>query len=153
MLAADLTNDFTLTPQDLSPIRAIDQFIIAYQYSISTGNITNLVLPFLKDNTLTISKCGRADFQHWAIVTSVSALPNGRYLLGELNKIIPVSEMRFSNFDAGVVRVWGVVGEVVRVSVFDLVGNKLTAVKCVIGEDGSTTLHMGSTGDPPPYCA
>ena len=106
----------------------------------------------MKDHGLTISKCGKDDFQYWAIITSVAALPNGRYLLGELNKIIPVSESRFSNWDSGVVTVHGMPGEVVTVSVFDMIKDVVFTVACTVHDNGATMLIMGSTGDEPPYC-
>lgn len=106
----------------------------------------------MKEHYLTISKCGKDDFQYWAVITSVTALPNGRFLLGELNKIIPVSESRFSNLDSGLVTVHGVPGEVVTVSVFDMIKDMVFTVACTIHDNGATMLIMGSTGDEPPYC-
>jgi len=103
-------------------------------------------------NTLTISKCGETDFQYWAIATSVGAVPNSRVLLGELNKIIPVSETRFLNIDSDKVLMRGVPGEMVAVSVSDPVKAEAMTVECTIGQDGTAVLVMGTATDPPPHC-
>ncbi len=125
---------------------------MAYQYSIATGNITKLTAPYIGDGSLKITKCDKEDFQYWAIVTFMTGTENGRFLLGELNKIIAVSETRFSNFDGDSVRVMGVAGEVVRVTLYDLVKDQVIAVDCTIGPDGSVWLTMGTSGGPPPVC-
>ncbi len=125
---------------------------MAYQYSIVTGNITKITAPYISDGNLKITKCGKDDFQYWAIVTFMTGTQNGRFLLGELNKIVAVSETRFSNFDGDSVRVVGMAEEVVRVTLYDLVKDEVVAVDCKVGSDGSVWLTMGTSGGPPPVC-
>lgn len=152
MLGAELKSDYSLTPKDLSPIHSIDQLIVAYQYSILTGNVTKILTPYFEENSLTISKCGKKDFQYWAIATSVTGTSNERFLLGELNKIIAVSETRFSNFDGTSVRVSGVAGEMVLVTIYDLVKDKLMTVKCTVASNGYVWLTVGVSDGPLPVC-
>ncbi len=130
----------------------MDQLVAAYQYSISSGNVTKFLTPYFEANSLTISKCGKEDFQYWAILTSIPETPNTRLLLGELNKIIAVSETRFSNFDGDSVRVMGVAGEIVHVTVYDLIKQEFMAIKCTIASNGYVWLTLGTSGGPPSAC-
>ena len=60
---------------------------------------------------------------------------NGRALLGELNKVIPVSETRFVRVESSGseyrVNVQGVPKETVTVSLFDKSSSHVTTVDCV----------------------
>ncbi len=85
-------------------------------------------------------------------MTSDTGTLSTRFLLGELDKIIAVSETRFSNFDGESVRVMGVTGEVVHVTTYDLVKEELMTVKCTVASNGYVWLTMGTSGGPPPVC-
>lgn len=147
VMAANLKEDYDLTPGDLSSINPVNELIVAYQFNISSVQPTQLVSPAMKNNRLTVSKCGKSDFQYWVIITSRPALPHGRLLLGELNKIIPVSETRFSNLTSETVTVHGVAEEVVIVSVYDMVKDEVATVSCKIPDSRVSMLYLGHSGD------
>lgn len=147
LLAADLTEDFELTPPELPPSRnafpASPGFpdFIAYNYTLDA--IVATKTKFGVNDPLTVSACGRTNFQSWNLAP---ILPNGLALLGELDKIIPVSEIRFTGTgfygsDFAVFLV-GVPGEAVSVTLYNTTDSGLIVVKCVISSSGTARLEM-----------
>ena len=91
-----------------------------------------------------ISKCGKADFQYWNIAP---VLDNGWALLGELNKILPVSETRFLSIEIRdpvkqqyLVVLRGVAGETVPVTLYDSKEKKIMTVSCTVSPAGTAVL-------------
>ena len=115
---------------------------IAIQYTLD-GNVTN-VTNFGSDSALYISNCDKSDFQYWVIPPF---LPFGYTLLGELNKIIPVSEQRFSDIivsdNTVMVKVNGVPTEKVPITVYDNNAKKTQVIECTISESGTNWLVLG----------
>ena len=96
------------------------------------------------DTKLTISQCGKVDFQYWVIPPSL--MSHRLVLFGELNKIVPVSEARFSDIintvDDVIVRVNGVPTEKVPVTVYSIPTNKVQVVECIISASGVNALSL-----------
>ena len=67
-------------------------------------------------------------------------------LLGELNKIVPVSEARFNDIvitaDDVIVKVNGVPTEKVPVTVYSMSTNKVQVVDCIISESEENILSL-----------
>ena len=90
--------------------------------------------------TLDIAECSVTDFQYWSLAP---ILPSGWALLGELNKVLPVSETRFVNLitangDIHVVYLSGVPGEKVPVTVYDAVTGSTEVHTCTISSSGGS---------------
>ena len=100
---------------------------------------------FGPDTALNITQCGKSDFQYWVIPP---LFPIGYTLLGELNKITPVSEQRFSDItisdDTVTVKVNGVPTEKVPITVYDNSAKKTHVIECTISESGTNLLVVGS---------
>ena len=75
-------------------------------------------------------------------------MSHGLILLGELNKVVPVSEARFSEIivtaDDVMVRVDGVPTEKCPVSVYSMSTNKTQVVDCIISTSGVNILSLGT---------
>ena len=100
---------------------------------------------FGPDTVLNISIClTYCDFQYWVIPPSLTS--SGLILLGELNKVVPVSEARFSNIvingDDVTINVNGVPTETVPVTVYSMSTNRLQVVNCVISPSGMNVLSL-----------
>ena len=94
---------------------------------------------------LSIPECSVTDFQYWSLAPIFN---NGWALLGELNKIIPVSETRFIDLTllrgSYVVYLSGVQGEKVPVTLYDTHNEKAIVYICVIGPSGGSVLYLPS---------
>lgn len=103
-----------------------------------------------KDTKLTINSCDRNDFQYWYIAPVFDG--TGGALLGELNKIVPISEQRvltvikFGN--EYVVKLRGAPGEVVSMSTFDMESGKVYTVDCTMDSTGAGTLSFSDVKAP-----
>ena len=90
--------------------------------------------------TLDIPECSVTDFQYW---TLSPIMANGWALLGELNKVLPVSETRVvdiitSNGDIHVVYLSGEPGEVVPMTVYDTGSGTTEVTSCTIDSSGNS---------------
>ena len=148
LFTGNLASPYYLTVKELPssrytfPVSSLPFSTIAFQYNLD-GNITN-VTSFGADSGLFISPCGKTDFQYWVIPPF---LPFGYTLLGELNKIIPVSEQRFSDITVSdntvTVKVNGVPTEKVPITVYDNSAKKTQVIECTISESGTNVLVLG----------
>ena len=117
---------------------------VALQYNLD-GTIRGEPI-HIKQNTdsIPLKECGRDDFEYWLIAPVIPE--TGGALLGELNKIVSISEQRiltiFNNNDVYYANLRGASGEVVYMSSFDLQSGKITTVKCVLASDGTGTLYF-----------
>ena len=97
--------------------------------------------------SLAVSACGRADYQYWVLAPVVL---DSVVLLGEMGKVVSVSETRFKSVtnttDAVNVTMAGTAGEMVTVAA--TVGTKSMAgvryFTCPIPSSGVTTLSVPS---------
>ena len=92
--------------------------------------------------TLDISECSTTDFQYWSIAPIMS---DGWALLGELNKVLPVSKTRFVDLlivdgSIHVVYLVGAPGERVSVTVYDSSTGISEAIICTISSSGTSLL-------------
>ena len=149
-----MSSPYTLTAKELPPSRStfpatsLPAPTIAFRYTLD-GNVTELVnfgttSSFGPDTALNIAQCDKTDFQYWVIPPF---LPFGYTLLGELNKITPVSEQRFSDIiisdDIVKVKVNGVPTEKVPITVYDNSAKKTQVIECTISDSGTNVLILG----------
>ena len=83
------------------------------------------------------------DFHYWSLAP---ILNNGWALLGELNKIIPMSETRITNIlNVGMdylVSITGVEGEKVSITTYDTASSQAVVYACTISPSGQNTLYL-----------
>ena len=122
---------------------------MAFRYTLD-GNISELVnfgsnTSYGPDTILNIAQCSKSDFQYWVIPPF---FPSGYTLLGELNKITPVSEQRFGDITVSdntvMVKVNGVPAEKVPITVYDNTAKKTQVIECTISESGTNLLVISS---------
>ena len=90
--------------------------------------------------TLDISECSATDFEYWSLAPIMS---NGWALLGELTKVLPVSETRYLSLisdDGGihVVHLIGDPGEIVPMTVYDTRTGATETHSCTIDSSGDS---------------
>ena len=114
---------------------------VAFQYTLDKA-VTKTV-DFGSDTKLNVAQCGKSDFQYWVIAPYFS---NGYALLGELDKVTPVSEARFSGFvtseDDVVMMISGVPTEQVSVTFYDMKNQKTVVIACTISDFGTNQLSI-----------
>ena len=155
MLIAELNNDFVLNQQDLPPSNSYFpqsqfKFYLALQHDLN-GTVTrieripSLSLPFF------VRACNRSDFQYWTFAPVFDDIEMA--LIGEMSKIITVSETRFQSVEASKLRdggtasymvtMQGAPDEVIDISILDLKTNDMKTVTCKFPSSGGTTvLHL-----------
>ena len=94
--------------------------------------------------SLDIAACSVTDFQYWTVAP---VFENGWALLGELNKVIAVSETRFINLILESSSVYatvmaGVPGEEVSVTTYNTNSGKTEVYSCTIGPGGNSALYF-----------
>ena len=122
---------------------------IAARYTLD-GRVVEVV-NFGDTNSLVIDKCGRADFQFWLIAPRICDLDG--VLLGELDKIVTVSETRIesivpSEFRDGnvcTVSMRGVPGETVHMTTYGFTASEAVTTSCLVAADGKVEMQI--TGD------
>ena len=151
---------YVLTAKELPPSRftfpasSLPGPTSAFQYALD-GTVTKIVEfgtedDFGPDTKLSISQCGKSDFQYWMIPPNQTS--NGVTLLGELNKIVPVSAARFSDIILSdndvMVKVNGVPSEKVPVTLYNKSthDDKIQVVDCTISESGVNWLSFSIGG-------
>jgi hypothetical protein len=85
--------------------------------------------------------------QIWELLYTAPALPNGMILLGEVNKMVPVSTMRFVSIDATAsdstkVNMVGVKGEVVEIAFLVHAGGTPAKSSCTMSTVGECSLVL-----------
>eukprot|EP00475_Leptophrys_vorax_P030484 TRINITY_DN4571_c0_g1_i1.p1 TRINITY_DN4571_c0_g1~~TRINITY_DN4571_c0_g1_i1.p1 ORF type:complete len:776 (+),score=200.17 TRINITY_DN4571_c0_g1_i1:255-2330(+) len=147
LLVADLLEDYTISRGDLHP--AISESMDYVVYHKSTSGFEASML----GKNLNLTKCGTLDFQLWHFAP---VFPTSRLvLLGEIEKVVPVSPNRFSNLvtyadDSSAflqVNARGDAGERISVA-FAQVGAsgdvKIDILSCAIPDAGVATLEYPS---------
>ena len=155
ILTGDLASPYILTAKELPPSHStfpatsLPGPTVAFRYTLD-GNISELVnfgsnTSYGPETTLNIAQCSKSDFQYWVIPPF---FPFGYTLLGELNKITPVSEQRFSditvNDNTTMVNVNGVPTEKVPITVYDNNAKKTHVIECTISESGTNLLVISN---------
>ena len=104
------------------------------------------MVEFGSDTELDIAQCSKSDFQYWVIAPY---LTNNLSLLGELTKIIAVSETRYSDFrfisysNTVMVKVNGAPNEVIMTSFYYKNTGSTQTISCTIGTTGMNMLTIG----------
>ena len=158
LFTGDLSSSYDLSAKELPPSRftfpasSLPGPTIAFQYTLD-GTVTKITEFGTEENfgpntKLTISKCGKSDFQYWVIPPNLTS--NGVTLLGELNKIIPVSAARFSDVTISdndvMIKINGVPSEKVSVALYDRysTSNKIQTVNCTVSASGVSWLTLNN---------
>ena len=151
VFAAELSSTYSLSAAELPPSHSTFPATsfpiasVAFQYTLD-GKTTKIV-DFGSDTKLDIARCCKSDFQYWVIAPY---LPNNITLLGELTKLIAVSETRYSDFkfityyNTLMLKVSGEPNEVVVSSFYYRNSDELRTVSCTIGPSGTNRLSIGS---------
>lgn len=116
VLSADLTSEYSFLPDDLLDfhLSIVVSYVtwFAYPHNMSSNPAT-----FDQSHPINLSVCGRSDFGLWHIAPR---LVNGWVLLGEMDKLVPVSEQRIravaTTGTEVIVELVGVPGEQVSIS-------------------------------------
>jgi hypothetical protein len=150
IFAAELTAPYSLSANELPPSHStfpatsFPTIAVAFQY-ILDGRVMKMV-HFGLDTKLDIVQCDKSDFQYWVIAPY---LPNNLILLGELTKIITVSETRYSDFrfvsysNTLMLRVSGAPNETVMTSFYYNSTGTTQTISCFIGTTGINLLSIG----------
>lgn len=150
IFAAELTSPYSLSAKELPPSHttfpatSFPSSSVAFQYTLD-GRVTK-VTNFGSDTKLDIAQCGKSDFQYWVIAPY---LPNNIALLGELTKIIAVSETRYgdlwfsSSDNTLTVKVSGAPNEVVMTTFFYKNTESTRTISCYVGPTGVNILSIG----------
>jgi hypothetical protein len=121
-----------------------DLGVVAYTLNTTTLSTASLVVqPFDETHSITVNACKETDFIIWHTAPVFS---NGWALLGELNKYMPVSDVRVSNVEVSgeevSVGVVGEAGELVPLTFYNQPSGNVTTVQCTLGASGHATVVM-----------
>ena len=151
IVAAEITAQYELKASELPSSRSVFPktsfpLSLAFRYNLK-GAILQ-AQNFTSFSTISIPTCDRTDFLYWAIApvlpgTSVA-------LLGELSKVVAVSETRFQNiiYDAKdyILHIVGDPGETVTLSTYHILLEKHDTVSCQITEYGTALCRVSESG-------
>ena len=96
ILAADVADPYTLVPGDLPPSSSTfpaSSFPKMLVFAYGIDEIVTSIVEFSDSMPLTVPKCGRGDFHYWTVAPVIEN--TGMVLLGDLTKVISISETRF----------------------------------------------------------
>eukprot|EP00731_Ephydatia_muelleri_P018789 Em0011g829a len=144
VFAADVSGTYAMPPSDLPPSHSVFP-ATSFPPSVAfTYDLTGKVLA-VQDfpSTITIAPCTR-NFQYYAIAPLLGS--SGMALLGELNKMIPVSETRFVQVEqfgpAFAAYLVGAPGEVVVITVYVHSSRTTQTVTCNMPSSGTAVLNL-----------
>lgn len=144
VIAGELSSNYTMHANELPPSRHTKPRTafpksLAFTYTLD-GQVRN-TMTFT--DTLSFPTTTTTDFHYWGLAPIWN---NGWALLGELNKIIPISETRITNIlNVGMdylVSIAGVQGEKVSITVYDTASSKAEVYACTISPTGQNTLYL-----------
>ena len=147
----DLDTQYRINSTQLPPSTNIwPQSSVPNSIAYRKDPITNKVVFAINYTTvgepLLLGPCGQGDFQYW----SIAPVLGGTFwaLLGELDKVVTVSEMRFTEIAAAgssrivTVHLAGTPGETVNVAMYYVWGITPLIVPCKISSTGTAVLHV-----------
>ena len=141
--AASMTASYELKPSELPPSRNVFPKTsfpdsLAFQY-----NRQGTLLKASAFSTISIPTCGTSDFVYWGIAP---VFPGTKFaFLGELGKLVPVSETRFQNivYDSRTkgytIYIVGDPGEEIKLTMYSIGLEKTIANFCTISDFGTAT--------------
>lgn len=109
------------------------------------GKTTKVINIASYDTKLDITQCDKTDFQYWIIAPY---LTSDVALLGELNKIVTVSETRYSDLRLSTsdttltMKVKGAPDKLVLTSFYYIKSDTIKTVSCYIGTTGTNLLSI-----------
>ena len=152
IVAAEIASPYELKAQELPPSRTTFPktsfpLSLAFRYNLK-GTILQ-AQNFTSFSTISIPTCDRTDFLYWVIAPVLPG--NGVALLGELNKVVTVSETRFQNivvYDSRdfILNIVGDPGETVTLSTYLILLGKLNTASCQITEYGTASYRVDEGG-------
>lgn len=99
---------------------------------------------FTGSSAIRASQTAPQDFQYWIIAPFLPGI--GTAVLGELNKVVTMSETRFKDITYSgneyVFTVAGAPGEVVTLSIFGYYTRIMTYVSCKVPDAGTVNIHL-----------
>ena len=144
IISGKMESPYTMKASELPPSKNTkprSNFPNSLAFTYTLDGMVQKAMKFT--GSLSIPECSVTDFQYWILAP---IFDNGWALLGELNKIIPVSETRFIDLsvvgDAYIAHLVGVQGEKVPVSVYNTHNETTTVYTCTIGPSGSSVLYL-----------
>ena len=144
IIAGELLSDYTIYANELPPshhTKPKTEILksLAFTY-ILDGQVSNATI---FTDTLFFPITTTTNFHYWSLAP---ILNNGWALLGELNKIIPVSETHINNIlNVGMdylVSITGVEGEKVSMTAYDTASSQAAVYSCTISPSGQNTLYL-----------
>ena len=150
VLGAELKSDYQMSLSELPPSRRgvkpktsfPESVAVQHAYDLNKTISSNFVKISDASTKLMISSCGITDFQYWYIAPVLPG--SGGALLGELDKVVPISEQRVLTVilfgDTYVVKLRGAPGEVVSMTTFDTRDSKTTTIDCTMDSTGAGSL-------------
>jgi hypothetical protein len=151
VLAANLKSTYQLNVTELPPsenVKPQSNFpqSVGVRYTLD-GKVTGSVEV---TNQLSISSCDKKDFQYWMIAP---VLPGaGGSLLGELDKVVPISEQRVLTVilfgDTYVIKLRGAPNEVISMTTYSTADSKTTSISCTLDSTGAGTLAFSDVTKP-----
>ena len=149
ILAVDLDTQYQINASQLPPsTNTKPQSLVPYSIAYRKDPITNEVLFAINythvDEPLLLGPCGQGDFQYWSIAPILGYTLWA--LLGELDKVVTVSEARFTEITGTwrefTVHLAGTPGETVNVALYYVFYIKPLIVPCKISSSGTAVLHV-----------
>ncbi|CAI8031075.1 hypothetical protein GBAR_LOCUS17620 [Geodia barretti] len=141
IISGTMSSAYTMHASELPPstnVKPRTSFPPSLAYTYTLDGTVVKAMNFT--GTLDIPECSVTDFQYW---TLSPIMASGWALLGELNKVLPVSETRVvdiitSNGDIHVVYLSGEPGEVVPMTVYDTGSGTTEVTSCTIDSSGNS---------------
>lgn len=151
ILAADITEEYTLSPKELPLFDENIKSGIIYRSLIGDGTVT-YINHFDDTNPLKVPVCDKKDFKTWTVAPVMTG-KSSWVLLGETSKLMKMSEQRIGDITfsdkVNIVRLFGAPQEVVTIAAIDTQNTDITPdnvkyFKCTIPDNGEITLEIPS---------
>jgi hypothetical protein len=143
ILSGKMYSPYTMKSSELPPsmnVKPRTSFPPSLAFTYTLDGTVQKAMKFT--GILNIAQCSVTDFQYWSLAPILS---DGWVLLGELNKVLPVSETRFTELittDGAihVVYLTGVPGERVTITAYDTNTGNTEVHNCTISSTGTNLL-------------
>lgn len=139
-----MASPYTMHSRELPPSKYIKPKSSFPEYLAFTYTLDGTIQKAMSfSGSLDIPECSVTNFQYWSLAP---ILESGWALLGELTKIISISETRFTDVividGTYMVYMIGVPEEVVPITAYDTESNKSEVYTCIIGPSGTSVLYL-----------
>ena len=144
VISGEMSSAYTMHASELPPsqhTKPKTSFPKSLAFSYTLDGKIQKAMTFT--DSLNIPASSTTDFQYWSLAP---ILNNGWALLGELNKIIPVSTTRFIDIEQigmqYTVYIVGVPGEMVPITAYDTGSSKAEVYDCTISATGRNIVYL-----------